>query len=192
MIEEDPNFAQYMRDNQESFSKIVTAIVDSYPAIKTYTGNLPIGELAANLLKDPKSIREVIEGYQKGGVAMVAQGAKFLANKALDSQARGAVLGIVGSWVFGDGIGKQEVINRIPEAIIEVSPPPEGVRVSLSDAAKAVIVAGDDISKKQELTALIERNILFDGVTIGSPEKQVKLENIDINNSFVCAFSKNV
>jgi hypothetical protein len=77
-----------MRDNQESFSKIVTAIVDSYPAIKTYTGNLPIGELAANLLKDPKSIREVIEGYQKGGVAMVAQGAKFLANKALDSQAR--------------------------------------------------------------------------------------------------------
>jgi hypothetical protein len=47
-----------------------------------------------------------------------------------------------------------------------VSPPPEGVRVSLSDAAKAVIVAGDDISKKQELTALIERNILFDGVTV--------------------------
>lgn len=62
MIEEDPKFAKYMRDNQESFSKIVTAIVDSYPAIKTYTGNLPVGELAANLLKDPKSIREVIEG----------------------------------------------------------------------------------------------------------------------------------
>lgn len=143
-------------------------------------------------MKDPKSIKEVIEGYQKGGVAMVAQGTKFLANKALDSQARGAVLGIVGSWVFGDGIGKQEVINRIPEAIIEVSPPPEGVRVSLSDTAKAVIVAGDDISKKQELTALIERNILFDGVTIGSPEKQVKLENIDINNSFVNSKFTNV
>ena len=71
MIEEDPKFAQYMRDNRESFSKIVTAIVDSYPDIKTYTGNLPVGELAANLLKDPKSIREVIEGYQKGGVTML-------------------------------------------------------------------------------------------------------------------------
>jgi len=192
MIEEDPKFAKYMRDNQESFSKIVTAIVDSYPAIKTYTGNLPVGELAANLLKDPKSIREVIEGYQKGGVTMVTKGAKFLAQKALDSQTRGAVLGIVGSWVFGDGIGKQEVINRIPEAIIEVSPPPEGVRVSLNDAAKAVIAAGDDISKKQELTSLIERNILFDGVTVGSSQKQVKLENIDINNSFVNSKFTNV
>ncbi len=84
---------------------------------------------------------------------MVTQGAKFLAKKALDSQARGAVLGIVSNWVFGDGIGKQEVINRIPEALVEVSSPPES-RVSLSDAAKAVIAAGDDISKKQELTIL--------------------------------------
>lgn len=191
MIEEDPKFAQYMRDNQESFSKIVTAIVDSYPAIKIYTGNLPVGELAANLLKDPKSIREVIEGYQKGGVSMLTRSAKFLAKKALDSQARGAVLGIVSSWVFGDGTGKQEVINRIPEAIIEVSLPPE-TRISLNDAAKTVIAAGDDTSKKQELIALIQRNILFDEVTIGSSEKQVKLENIDINNSFVNSKFTNV
>lgn len=191
MIEEDPDFAKYMRDNQESFSKIITAIVDSYPAIKTYTGNLPVGTLAAKLLEDPKSIRELIEGYQSGGVTMVTQGAKFLAKKALDSQARGAVLGIVSSWVFGDGTGKQEVINRIPEALVEVSPPPES-RVSLNDAAKAIIAAGDDISKKQELTSLIERNILFDGVTIGNPEKQVKLENIDINNSFVNSKFTNV
>ena len=91
MIEEDPDFAKYMRDNQESFSKIITAIVDSYPAIKTYTGNLPVGTLAAKLLKIRKSIRELIEGYQSGGVTMVTQGAKFLAKKALDSQARGAV-----------------------------------------------------------------------------------------------------
>lgn len=191
MIEEDLDFAKYMRDNQESFSKIITAIVDSYPAIKTYTSNLPVGTLAAKLLEDPKSIRELIEGYQSGGVTMVTQGAKFLAKKALDSQARGAVLGIVSSWVFGDGTGKQEVINRIPEALVEVSPPPES-RVSLNDAAKAIIAAGDDISKKQELTSLIERNILFDGVTIGNPEKQVKLENIDINNSFVNSKFTNV
>ncbi|NDA90365.1 MAG: hypothetical protein EBY20_05605, partial [Alphaproteobacteria bacterium] len=72
------------------------------------------------------------------------------------------------------------------------SPPPEGVRVSLNDAAKAVIAAGDDISKKQELTSLIERNILFDGVTVGSSQKQVKLENIDINNSFVNSKFTNV
>ncbi len=39
---------------------------------------------------------------------------------------------------------------------------------------------------------MIERNILFDGVTIGSPEKQVKLENIDINNSFVNSKFTNV
>jgi len=191
MIEEDPKFAQYMRDNRESFSKIVTAIVDSYPDIKTYTGNLPVGELAANLLKDPKSIREVIEGYQKGGVTMLAQGAKFLAKKALDSQARGAVLGIVSSWAFGDGNGKQEVIDRISEAIIQVSPPPK-TRISLNDAANKVIDAGDDTSKKQELIALIQRNILFDEVTIGSSEKQVKLENIDINNSFVNSKFTNV
>ncbi len=191
MIEDDPKFAQYMKDNQDSFSKIVTAIVDSYPAIKTYTGNLPVGELAANLLKDPKSIREVIEGYQNGGVTMVAQGAKFLAKKALDSEARGVVLGIVSGWVFGDGTGKQEVVNRIPEALIEVSPPTK-TRISLNDAAKAVIAAGDNTSKKQELIALIERNILFDGVTIGSSQKQVKLENIDINNSFVNSKFNNV
>ena len=80
MIEDDPKFAQYMRDNKESFGKIVTAIVDSYPIIKTYTGNVDVGTLASNLLKDPKSIREVLESYQAGGVSMVvAQGAKFLA-----------------------------------------------------------------------------------------------------------------
>jgi hypothetical protein len=72
--------------------------VDSYPAIKACTSNILVGELAANLLKDQKSIREVIEGYQKGGVTMVTKGAKFLAQKALDGQTRGAVLGIVGSW----------------------------------------------------------------------------------------------
>ncbi|MFK7968347.1 MAG: hypothetical protein AB8B68_04250 [Rickettsiaceae bacterium] len=106
MIEDDPNFAQYMKENKESFGKIVTAIVDSYPIIKTYTGSADVGTLASNLLEDPKSIREVVEGYQAGGISMVAQGAKFLAKKAMDSEVRGVVLKAVSSWVFGDGTGK--------------------------------------------------------------------------------------
>jgi len=191
MIEDDPNFAQYMRDNKESFGKIVTAIVDSYPIIKTYTGNVDVGTLASNLLKDPKSIREVLESYQSGGVSMVAQGAKFLAKKAMDGEVRGVVLGAVSSWIFGDGTGKQEVINRIPEALIETSVSQES-RVSLNDAARMVIESGDDGIKKQELIELIDRNILFDGVTIGNSQKQVKLEHLDINNSFVNSKFNNV
>ncbi|MFK7973240.1 MAG: pentapeptide repeat-containing protein, partial [Rickettsiaceae bacterium] len=191
MIEEDHKFAQYMRDNKESFNKIVTAIVDSYPMIKTYTGNVSVGTLAANLLQDPKQIREVVEGYQAGGVQMVKQGEKFLAAKAMDSDVRGVVLQVATGWIFADGSGKQEVINRIPETLIETRVVQEN-NVTLNDAARAVITAGDNSAKKQELNTLLDRNILFDGVTIGSTRKHVKLEHLDINNSFVNSQFNNV
>ncbi|MFK7968346.1 MAG: pentapeptide repeat-containing protein [Rickettsiaceae bacterium] len=65
-------------------------------------------------------------------------------------------------------------------------------RVSLNDAAMSVIKAGDDGVTKQKLTKLIDRNILFDGVNIGSSKKQVKLQHLDINNSFVNSKFNNV
>lgn len=189
-MEDDPAFNQYIQENKGNFSKIITAVIDKAPAIKTYTSGANVGDIAAAILKDPKSIRELVESYENGIAATVyTLGKKVL----FDSEFRAALATAATGWLLGEG-GKQQLVDGIKQELSARGPSDKLVNLSDFVQKFGKDVVGDNEQQKQKLAELTGRNTLFDGVRIGdSYGDRLKLENLEIKGlTFVNSNIENV
>lgn len=197
MIENDQEFNNYLKTNSDNFAKIFSAAIDKMPEIQSYLGDADVGKVLSSVIKDPRSIRELVEGYdqyQKTGsrVALAAAGTRFIVAKTFDYDFRQALYGAASGWLFGSGVDKQSVVNKITAGLNGLEPEE---RINLNDFARAAIdIAGiSDVRKRAELTDSLAKNNLFNGMTISGNETPIILTNLDINrNKFVNSKLDNV
>jgi uncharacterized protein YjbI with pentapeptide repeats len=190
LIETDPEFSKYLRDNQENFGKIFNAAISKMPEVQQYIGNADVGSLISSVIKDPASIRQLIEGYdayQKTGskTALAMAGTTFLKNKAFDSDFRAAAYKAASGWMFGNGVNTQEVVQKI---INELSSRDPAERLNFTEFAKAAIKNAPDAVKQLEA-----QGGLFDGAGFTGENRTLVFDNLEVNgNKFVNAKFDNI
>ncbi|WP_316353287.1 pentapeptide repeat-containing protein [Candidatus Trichorickettsia mobilis] len=189
LIDKDPQFKQYMKDNKENFAKIVTAVIDRSPNFKSYTNGADVGHVASGILENPKVIKDLVEGYEKyanskGKIETVVAATSIgVAGLKIAAQNAGAIYGAVTGWISGADSAKQNLVNGIVQELSAVDRSNVTEPLKLNDLVKNSI-ANSNLNQENQIKvdALINKNILFDGVNI----KDSKLENLTIEgNSFV-------
>ncbi len=198
MIEKDPNFAQTMKDNKDGFAKLINTVIDKIPQAKTYLGEAKLGKIGANILADPGSIRSIVEGWQKGYVAVAQAGVVAVAKSLMNPEIRNGLTKQAQRWWNGASSGNQEVVNSIAIALNARGRSSGEDKIKLSDfiseAFEAVAQNINDESIKNKLSKKVTRKVLFENTSIsGTADNMVNFTNLDITgNSFVNTKLSNV
>jgi hypothetical protein len=181
LLEEDPELSKQLNNNRGDLGKIAQNVIDNIPFLKGYLGEMKVDELASNIIKDPKGLREGIEAYQKGGKALAWGAGKLIVNKVMDPEFRGAVIKGVGTWLLGDGNIKQQVVDHAMKMI----PGDSKTRINLKELAGNAIENLDkpDPKKLKEVKNSLEKNQLFTGINIKNKMENMEISSINFSNS---------
>ena len=200
-MDESPEFKKYLLANEENFAKIIKIALDKVPAVKSYIGGKDIGELANKnlvhqLIKDPKGILKLIESFEKGNIAL---GKALITRSYNDPELRKAVVSAAKTAIpnllysFLPSMGDQQnivtsIITELGKGSLE-----HMERRNVLDVVKNFeFTGGSDNPKNKILIELLDRNILFDRVSIRLGEL-VKLHNLEFSNmSFVNTTMSNI
>jgi uncharacterized protein YjbI with pentapeptide repeats len=198
LIEQDPEFMKYLQSNRENFAKIINAAVNQMPEVQKYLGTADVGTVISHLIKDPVSIRGLMEGvdqFQKTGsqVALASAGTRFIVSKALDFDVVKATAGAAMGWLFGNNADKQPIADVMLEGLQNRQ---AGEKVNLNDFLKSAVELGQisDLQQKNTMTEYVQKNSLFDGISItGKPDSPIILKDLEITgNKFVNTKFENV
>lgn len=193
LIEKDTEFRLFLIDNQENLGKLMNAAVSKMPEVQSYVGDADVGRLGSKIITDPTSIRLLAEGYKTGSkVALAMAGATFIKDKALDGEFRAAAYNAVSGWMFGSGVDKQGVVQKITD---ELGKRDVTQKINLTEFAKYTVDNSqiEDASQKTKLRQTVAQNNLFDGVSFIGKDKTLTLDNLEIKgNKFVNSKFDNV
>lgn len=187
MIEQDPEFKQYVVSNKKNFSKIVKVVLDKLPEVRELTGGTKVSKLAGLIITDPASARELIEGIEQGKFMGAYAVAKFAWNKAFDPEIRSALSETVMGWFAGRNESQQEVVTGITEMLSSRDPEE---RVNLTDFIQASYneMSKDvEIDQRQKLQKQILRKKFFEKADIvGERFDKINMSNLEVTgNQFV-------
>ena len=192
-IEKNDDLKQYLQINEDNFAIIIKVVVDKAPVLKHYISGLDVGELVDknfihHVLKDPKGIRELIESYEKGKVALIKN---VLARLYNDSGFRNGLYNAATNWLFSAGNStQQKLVNILVAQLSKLAQNlPQRIKVFNFVQGELQNIASLNEQDQSKLNELVTRKILFDGIAI----RRAQLDNLEFNGiSFVNSTISNV